>query len=68
MILYLGGNDVVTTHAVRRDTDKPGIYFCFAKIKDGKFIPERTECVWQPNMPVVQSKNMAEIFGFLKFG
>ncbi len=67
-ILALGGNKVLTVHAIRRDTDKPGIYFCVAEIKDGKFIQESFECVWQPNLPVVKSEYMAEIFAFMKFG
>ncbi len=67
-VLALGDNKFLTIHAIRRETDEPGIYFCVAEIKDGKFINHKFEKVWTPNTPVVKSKHMAEVFAFLKFG
>ena len=67
-IVSLGGNKVMTLHAVRRDTDRPGIYACVAEIVDGVFTPISTELVWEPSTPFVKSKFTAEIFAFLKFG
>ncbi len=67
-ITSLGNNKVLTIHALRRDTDKPGIYFCVAEIVDGKFVKKSFERVWAPNTPIVKSEHMAEIFAFLKFG
>ena len=51
-ILSLGGNKILTVHAVRRDTDEPGIYFCVAEIKDGKFIPIE-KCTFKHNLLVL---------------
>lgn len=67
-VLALDGDKFLTIHAIRRDTDEPGVYFCIASIKDGKFIPEKFERVWAPNSPILKSKHMAEIFAFMKFG
>lgn len=67
-ILALDGDKFLTVHAIRRDTNEPGIYFCVASIKDGKFVAEKFERVWAPNTPIIKSKHMAEIFAFMKFG
>lgn len=67
-VLALSGNEFLTVHAIRRDTDEPGIYFCITEIKDGKFIKKELERVWAPNTPIIKSKHMAEIFAFMKFG
>jgi len=67
-ILALEDNRVLTLHSLRRDTDRPGIYACLADVSGDTFhILEKT-LVWEPNTPIVRSKNAAEIFGFLKFG
>ena len=64
----LGGERFLALHAVRRDTERPGIY---AYVID---FSERTwnvvdECVvWEPMLPVLRDSKMAEIFAFLKFG
>ena len=61
-IVPLGGNKVMTLHAVRRDTDRPGIYACVAEIIDGTFTPICTELIWEPATPFARSKFTAEIF------
>ena len=66
-ILSLGGERVMTLHAVRRDTDAPGIYAVIADVSCGWRVIS-SERVWAPKTPMVKSANMAEIFSFLKFG
>ena len=67
-LLALDDNKVLSIHAIRRDTDKPGIYACIADINGGKWNVISNECVWSPNVPIIQDKKMAEVFAFLKFG
>ena len=67
-IVALGGNRVMTLHAVRRDTDEPGIYAAIADVTGGEWHLLSCERIWAPSMPVVRAKYAAEIFAFLKFG
>ena len=67
-VCAIGGEKLLALHAVRRDTDRPGIYACIVDLSDGEWnIVEKT-VVWEPQTPMVKDKNMAEIFSFLKFG
>ena len=67
-VLALEGSRVLTLHAIRRDTDAPGIYACVADVKDGRWKTISLERVWAPPVPPIKDKKMAEIFSFLKFG
>ena len=67
-IVPLGGSLVMTLHAVRRDTDEPGIYAAIADVAGGEWRLISCERIWAPATPVVRSKFTAEIFAFLKFG
>lgn len=67
-ILALGGTKVMTIHAIRRDTDEPGIYAAVSDIADGKFRLISIEKIWAPNTPMIKNTKVAEIFSFLKFG
>ena len=67
-VMALDGTRVLTLHAVRRDTDRPGIYACIADVSGNSWKLEEMACVWEPNVPVVKNAKMAEIFSFLKFG
>lgn len=67
-ILALDGSKVMTVHAMRRDTDMPGIYVAVADISGGRWQLISKELVWQPSVPVTKDTKMAEIFSFLKFG
>ncbi len=67
-VCALGGDYLLALHAVRRDTDRPGIYGCIVDLSNRKWnIVEKT-VLWEPSVPIVKDKNMAEIFSFLKFG
>ena len=67
-ILALDDTHVLSLHALRRDTDRPGIYACIADVSGGKWNAECVECIWEPQTPIVKNDKMAEIFAFLKFG
>lgn len=67
-VLALDGSRVLTLHAVRRDTDRPGIYACIADVSGDTWKLEAMECVWEPNVPMVKNTKAAEVFAFLKFG
>ncbi len=67
-LLALEDNRVLSLHAVRRDSDAPGIYACLADVRDGAWNTLALERVWAPKVPVTRDSKMAEIFSFLKFG
>jgi len=67
-ILPLDGDRVMTIHAIRRDTNEPGIYAAIADLSNGTWKLESVERIWAPDSPLIQSTHMAEIFSFLKFG
>ena len=67
-IMAIGGSKVMTIHAIRRDTDEPGIYAAVADLSGGEWRLLSIEKIWAPNTPIVKNIKMAEIFSFLKFG
>ena len=67
-IMALEGTKVLSIHAIRRDTDRPGIYACIADVAGGRWKKLEQQLLWEPNTPVLADKNMAAIFAFLKFG
>lgn len=67
-VLALDGTKVLTLHAVRRDTDRPGIYACVADVSGDQWKPEAVECVWEPETPIIKNLKAAAVFAFLKFG
>lgn len=67
-IMALDGNRVLTVHALRRDTDAPGIYACIADVSNQQWNPISFERIWAPKELMVKDTKMAEVFSFLKFG
>lgn len=67
-VMSIGGEKLFALHAVRRDTDKPGIYGYVIDFSEKKWNIVDSEVVWEPLAPIVKDKKMAEIFAFLKFG
>lgn len=67
-ILAVGGGRVLSLHAVRRDTDAPGIYACLASLSGGGWETLAFERIWAPDAPMSQNLKAAEVFSFLKFG
>lgn len=67
-VCAIGGEKLLALHAKRRDTDRPGVYGYIVNLANGKWEIEEETLLWEPATPIVRDKNMAEIFGFLKFG
>ena len=67
-VCALGGEKLLALHAVRRDTDRPGIYAYIVDLSDGEWKVEEEALLWEPATPIVKDVKMAEIFSFLKFG
>ncbi len=67
-VCAIGGEKLLALHAVRRDTDRPGIYACVVDFSDKTWNIVEKEVVWEPATPMIKDKKMAEIFSFLKFG
>ena len=67
-VCAIGGERLLALHAVRRDTDRPGIYAYIVDFSKGKWDIIEEALIWEPAMPMVKDTKMAEIFSFLKFG
>ena len=67
-VCAIGGDRLLALHSKRRDTDRPGIYADIVHLADNKWNVESETLIWEPAVPVVRDKNMAEVFAFLKFG
>ena len=67
-VCAIGGERLLALHAVRRDTDRPGIYGCIVDLSEGKWSIVKKALLWEPSVPVTKDTKMAEIFSFLKFG
>lgn len=67
-VCAVGGEKLLALHAVRRDTDKPGIYGYVIDFSKRKWDVTDSLLIWQPDTPVTKDDKMAEIFSFLKFG
>ncbi len=64
----LGGERFLALHAVRRDTDRPGIYGYVVDFSKGRWEIEQEALLWAPATPILRDDKMAEIFAYLKFG
>jgi len=67
-VCAIGGERLLALHAVRRDTDRPGIYAYIVDFSEKTWNIVEHDVVWEPNTPMMRGKNTAEIFAFLKFG
>ncbi len=67
-VCAIGGERLLAVHAVRRDTDRPGIYGYIIDFSEKKWNVVDQEIIWEPETPVLGDKKFAEIFAFLKFG
>lgn len=67
-VCALGGERLLALHAVRRDTDRPGIYACVVDFSGKRWTITDQAIVWEPAVPMVKDTHLAEIFSFLKFG
>lgn len=67
-VCAIGGERLLALHAVRRDTDRPGIYGYVVDLSEGIWKIEEELLLWEPALPITKDIKMAEIFSFLKFG
>lgn len=67
-VCALGGEKFLALHAVRRDTDRPGVYGYVIDFSDKTWKIVDEALVWAPAVPMTKDTKMAEIFSFLKFG
>ena len=67
-VCAIGGNKLLALHAVRRDTNRPGIYGYIVDLSEGEWNITDEVIVWEPITPSVKDSRFAEIFSFLKFG
>lgn len=67
-VCAIGGERLLALHAVRRDTDRPGIYACIVDFSEKTWNITEQTVLWEPKTPIVKDAKMAEIFAFLKFG
>ena len=67
-VCALGGNELLSLHACRRDTERPGIYGCRVLLEHGEWKTEEKKLLWEPGVPVVKNDKFADVFAYLKFG
>ena len=67
-VCAIGGERLLALHAVRRDTDKPGIYGYIVDFSEKTWNIVEEVLLWEPATPMIKDTKMAEIFSFLKFG
>jgi len=67
-VCAIGGERLLALHAVRRDTDHPGIYACVVDFSEKTWNVLDSQVVWTPGFKIERDTKMAEIFAFLKFG
>lgn len=64
----IGGEKLLALHAIRRDTDRPGIYGYIVDYSQKTWKIEEEILLWEPALPLMKDTKMAEIFSFVKFG
>ena len=67
-VCAIGGSKLFAVHAIRKGSDKPGVYGYVVDLKDGKWNILEEKIIWQPNTPIFKDNSMAEVFAYLKFG
>lgn len=67
-VCAVGDDRLLALHAVRRDTDAPGIYGCLVDLRHGKWEIGENVLLWAPKAAVRRSSHLADIFAFLHFG
>ena len=67
-ICAIGQDRVFATHAIRRDTENPGIYGYIVNLCDGKWNIEEEILLWKPSIPLTRLKGVSDVFAYTKFG
>ena len=67
-VCAIGGDRLLALHAIRKETDRPGIYAFVVNLENDKWDIEAQSVIWEPKTPIVKDTSMAAIFAYLKFG
>ena len=67
-VCAIGKERLLALHAVRRDTERPGIYGYVIDFSDRTWRVVDEALIWEPTSPMKKDERMAEIFSFIKFG
>lgn len=67
-VCAIGDDRLLALHAVRRDSDRPGVYAYIVNLENGDWNIEREKLLWEPASPLVKDENAPEVFAFVKFG
>jgi len=63
-----GGETLLALHAIRRDSERPGVYAYHVDLSNGRWDILDEKVIWEPEQPIIANKRMAQTFAFLKFG
>ena len=67
-VCSIGEDRLLALHAMRKGTDRPGIYAYVVNLENGKWDIEAEKVIWEPDTPIVKDNSMAAVFAYLKFG
>jgi hypothetical protein len=67
-VCAIGRDRLLSLHAMRKGTSRPGIYAYIVNLENGKWEIENESIIWEPDLPMKKNENMAEIFAYLTFG
>ncbi len=67
-VCAVGGDLLLALHALRRGTDRPGVYAYLVNLANGGWDIEDELLVWEPQTPVLRDGRMADVFAYLRFG
>jgi len=67
-VTALPDNRLLALHAVRRDTNRPGVYGCAVDFSRGRWEITERFLLWAPERPLRPHKGLADIFAYVRFG
>ncbi len=67
-VMALPGERLLALHAIRRDTDRPGVYGYLVDFSQRRWDVLDTALLWAPDAPLRPGKGMADIFAYVRFG
>lgn len=67
-VCAIGGEKLLALHAVRRDSERPGVYAYIVDLAHDSWDIQEELLLWEPQTPIVRAAGMIEIFAYLKFG
>lgn len=67
-VTALPNERLLALHAVRRDTDRPGVYGYVVDFSRGRWDIQESMLLWEPELPLRRQKGLADIFAYVRFG